>query len=370
MVSLEQRKNAFEKLGQYLKILVNKLDDTEDSEQELASLFLDFQNDFLTVHRQLRNIIQNATNTNPWFLKQNVRLAISAISESLLKENLDRWLEKYQNELAIQNEPKQIGIVMAGNIPLVGFHDYLSVLMSGNKVIAKVSREDKIFLPMLHQVISFFEPELADYAVFTQDRIRNFSAIIATGSDNTARYFDYYFGKYPHIIRKNRNGVAILSGQETHAQLEALAADVFTYFGLGCRNVSKLFVPKEYDFKNLMIAFEKYNDLLNHSKYFNNYEYNKAIFLVNKSRHLDNGFVLLKEDSSIASPIAVLFFEFYENKDQLAFDLLTKKEKIQCILSNENLKNMETISFGKAQSPELWDYADGIDTLSFLLALK
>jgi hypothetical protein len=219
-------------------------------------------------------------------------------------------------------------------------------------------------------MISLFEPELSDKASFTLDRLSGFDAIIATGSDNTARYFEYYFGKYPHIIRKNRNGVALLNGKESQNDLEKLADDVFLYFGLGCRSVSKLFVPRGYDFNKLFLAFEKYKNLQNHSKYRNNYEYNKSIYLINKLTHFDNGFALFKEDSNFSSPISVVYFEYYDDLDVLLKWLEQSKDKIQCLLANTETNNLPSFELGRAQQPGLNDYADGVDTLDFLLKLN
>lgn len=370
MSSLNQRKQAFSKLGSYLRLLSK----AQSSKSSIEHLFEHYRSEkfknILLIHQQILDYIEFSTHANPWFTKEFLNHALKAIGESLLLEKLDQWLKKYETQIEANNSIKTFGVVMAGNLPLVGFHDYLCVLISGNRIVAKLSHDDNKLLPLLHQILISIEPEFEKQAVFTQEKLANFDAIIATGSDNTARYFDYYFGKYPNIIRKNRNGVAVINGKETPEQLEELADDIFMYFGLGCRSVSKLFVPKAYHFEALFLAFEKYKHLANHSKYVNNYDYNKSIFLINKSKFLDNGFVLLKEEIQFSSPISVLYFEYYENKDDLSNWLHSQKDKIQCLLSNEPLKNINSLALGKAQSPELWDYADGIDTLQFILEQK
>ena len=370
MILLNRRKQAFSKLGEYLRLVSElSIDNTR-----IEDLFENFKqediNTIQAIHEQVLNYIEYSTHTNPWFIQDFLLSSIKAIGESLSAEKLDKWLKKYENEISANKSSKTIGVVMAGNLPLVGFHDYLSVLISGNRILAKLSQDDNKLLPLLHQILVLIEPEFKNQALFTQEKLSDFDAIIATGSDNTARYFEYYFGKYPNIIRKNRNGVAVLNGEESAIELEALADDIFMYFGLGCRSVSKLFVPRGYDFKTLFSAFKKYEHLAHHSKYANNYDYNKSIFLINKIKFQDTGFVLLKEDTLFSSPISVLYFEFYDKKEDLNRWMESQRDKIQCLLSNEAFENFDHFPFGKAQQPELWDYADGIDTLQFILSLK
>jgi hypothetical protein len=250
---------------------------------------------------------------------------------------------------------------MAGNIPLVGFHDFLSVLISGNKVLIKQSSNDNRFLPLIAKYLEHVEPQFKGLIQFTEERLSDFDATIATGSNNTARYFEAYFGKYPNIIRKNRNSIAVLTGNETHEELNQLGEDIFRYFGLGCRSVSKLFVPENYDFDNLFKAIYDYKDLINYIKYRNNYDYNKAVYLMSEFKLLDNGFLMLKEDPSYASPIATLFYEDYEDLDSLKEKLQNDREHIQCIVSNV-IDN--AVQFGKTQHPLLTDYADCVDRLA------
>jgi hypothetical protein len=256
---------------------------------------------------------------------------------------------------------------MAGNIPLVGFHDFLCVLLSGNKVLAKLSSNDKVLLPFLSDYLIKEEPLLAKRIEFTEGKLENFDAVIATGSNNTGRYFEHYFGKRPNIIRKNRSSVAILTGNESQDELEALGEDIFRYYGLGCRNVAKLFVPTGYDFDAFYKAMFTFQDVIHHHKYANNYDYNKAVYLMSDFKILDNGFLVLKEDEGFSSPIAALFYSQYDSQEKLREQLLMQEEQIQCIVSAETQSN--DIAFGETQNPQLGDYADGVDTMEFLLQL-
>jgi hypothetical protein len=258
-------------------------------------------------------------------------------------------------------EAKTVAIVMAGNIPLVGFHDLLSVLISGHNALVKLSSQDAILIPYLVSVLAQTDPDLASRVVFTKEKFQGFDMVIATGSNNTARYFDYYFSKYPHILRKNRNSVAVLTGQETVEDFTKLADDVFQYFGLGCRNVTKLMVPEHYDFQDFFGGIYEYHEVINHHKYANNYDYHKAIELLNGTDLLDNGFLLLKESTQYSSPIGVLHWESYKDEDLLRQKLNQDQEFIQCIVGrNYN-------AFGSSQQPALSDFADGVDTVEFLL---
>ncbi len=318
---------------------------------------------------ELHNLILNNANYNPWFTAENVKRAITAIGKTLKTEKIEKWLHAYRQFKLESSATHTIGVAMAGNIPLVGFHDFISVLISGQKILAKLSSDDKHLLPLLAKILVKIELEFADRIAFTTGKLENFDAIISTGSNNTSRYFEYYFKKYPHIIRKNRNGIAVLNGCETTADLELLGKDIFSYFGLGCRNVSKLFVPKGYNFDKFFRSIEDYKNVITHSKYVNNYDYNKSIFLVNKVPHLDNGFLLVTENHAFSSPISVIFYEEYEDFAELYSNILAKQNQIQCIISIDN-KISKHIIPGNSQGPELWDYADGIDTIEFLLGLK
>lgn len=307
--------------------------------------------------------INRAIEYNGWFTKENVLYAFQSWSNVLKENNLKAWISSY-NLSNIQ--PKNVAIIMAGNIPLVGFHDFLSVLVSGHNIIVKQSSNDRHFLPFIAKYLEKIAPEMEGKISFTEEKLKKFDAVIATGSNNTARYFDYYFGKHPHIIRQNRNSAAILTGKETPEELHQLGEDIFRYFGLGCRSVSKLFIPKGYNFDPLFNAILAYSTIINYKKYENNYDYNKAVYLMSLFKILENGFLMLKEDASYASPIATLFYEYYTDLESLEQKLKEDKESIQCIVGNA-IEN--SVSFGETQKPQLWDYADGVDTMRFLETL-
>ena len=321
--------------------------------------------ELLSKTEQFNDIFDKAEQQNSWFTRANVIFAFKSWSESLSKNNVQQWLSQYQ--LPQTTSPKKILIIMAGNLPLVGFHDLLCVLVAGHKAIVKLSSDDRVLLPYLITQIRTFAPEWAEAVAFTDDKVTEYDAVIATGSDNTARYFEYYFGKKPHIIRKNRHSVAVLTGEETPEELQNLGKDIFLYYGLGCRSVSKLFVPQGYDFDLLFQAIYPYKDIIEEQKYANNYDYNKAVYLMSLYKLLENGFLLLKEDEHYGSPIATLFYEYYTNKEALKKKLATDREKIQCVVGHNFIDG--EIPFGQTQTPKLWDYADGVNTLTFLLNL-
>ena len=349
---LNKRISTFVELGKFLnQFKTNNISKNESV--KFNDLFFDAFN----------LLIKRAKESNSWFTDDNVLFAIENWSKLLTPENLKKWVSKYD----ITNKPsKKIAVIMAGNIPLVGFHDFLTVLISGHTLIAKQSSNDKFLLPMIAKYLEHVEPEFKGKINFTE-KLENFDAVIATGSNNTARYFDYYFGKYPHIIRKNRNAVAVLTGNETKEELEKLGNDIFRYYGLGCRNVAKIFIPKNYNFDNFFRAIYKFKDVLNYEKYENNYTYNKAVYLMSLFKLQENGFLMLKEDKSYSSPISSLFYEYYTNLEQLKTKLITEKENIQVIVSNININ--ESVRFGETQKPQLHQYADGVDTLNFLINL-
>ena len=321
--------------------------------------------ELLSKTEQFNDIFDKAEQQNSWFTRANVTFAFKSWSEALSKNNVQQWLSQYQ--LPQTTSPKKILIIMAGNLPLVGFHDLLCVLVTGHKAIVKLSSDDRVLLPYLITQIRTFAPEWAEAVAFTDDKVTEYDAVIATGSDNTARYFEYYFGKKPHIIRKNRHSVAVLTGEETPEELQDLGKDIFLYYGLGCRSVSKLFVPQDYDFDLLFQAIYPYKDIIEEQKYANNYDYNKAVYLMSLYKLLENGFLLLKEDEHYGSPIATLFYEYYTNKEALKKKLATDREKIQCVVGHNFIDG--EIPFGQTQTPKLWDYADGVNTLTFLLNL-
>lgn len=260
-------------------------------------------------------------------------------------------------------------MILAGNIPLVGFHDVLCVLVTGNTALIKASSQDARLIKAVLNKLAAIDNSFADRFSFVE-RLVEFDAVIATGSNNTSRYFDYYFGKVPHIIRKNRNSVAVLTGDETQEDLYQLGHDIFDYFGLGCRNVSKLLIPKDYNIATFFEAIEPYKDIINHNKYNNNYGYNKSIYLVGREQHLDNDFLLLKENDALASPLAVVFYNYYDSLADVEQLLIAENENIQCVVSKAPLNiNNQVVSFGQSQQPKLWDYADGVDTMDFLANL-
>jgi hypothetical protein len=308
----------------------------------------------------LTNLIETQHQKNPWFTPENVRMAIRAIADELTDENLFKWTAMYPG-LKQGRDPINVGVIMAGNIPLVGFHDFLSVLITDNNIVAKTSSKDSDLIMFVSEILCDIEPGFRKKIKFSEDVLSGFDAVIATGSDNTSRYFDYYFGKYPGIIRKNRKSIAIIDGSESDEELALLGNDIFSYFGLGCRNVSKLFIIGGYDFTRMIKTWSKYSHVINHSRYANNYDFSKAVYLVNREKFTDTGFILLKENQGLASPVAVLFYEFCNSLDEAEKNAENLKEKIQCICGKNH------VPFGKAQAPYLWDYADRIDTLDFLL---
>jgi len=312
-----------------------------------------------------KNLILSAQNSNAWFTVEEVEKALSALRLMLNEDDLRTWFAG----IKISESPKKIGLILAGNIPMVGFHDVLSVLATGNIALIKLSSSDDKLLPALMGELVKIEPLLEHQIVYV-DRLKDFDAIIATGSNNSSRYFDYYFSKVPNIIRKNRNSVAVLTGQESAEEIALLGHDVFDYFGLGCRNVSKLYIPQEYDIKYFFEPLESFKEVANHFKYNNNYDYNKSIYLVNQAEHYDNGFLLLKEDKNMSSPLAVLFYERYQDLTEVTEALKTHQENIQCMVSTAELNSeIAVLGFGQSQNPKLWDYADDVNTIDFLMSV-
>lgn len=304
---------------------------------------------------------------NGWFTLENQQASVNAIATQFLdKEKLKFWTSKYS--FAEKTELKTIGIVLAGNLPLVGFHDVLAVFVSGHKALVKLSDKDKYLLPYLLKLLERFDKRTAEYFEITEN-LSGFDAIIATGSNNSARYFEAYFGKYPNIIRRNRNGIAVLTGKESESELKSLGEDVFRFYGLGCRNVSKIYVPKGYNFNPLLEALHEYRQVVLNTKYKNNFDHNYAILILNKEPYLANGCIILQEKDSLQSPIGCLHYSFYDSKDSLATELGMKTNEIQCVVSNESFSGIPLFPFGQAQMPGLLDYADGVDTLSFLTNL-
>lgn len=352
-MDLQQRINAFVKLGAFLNQF--QQDNIEKNDTvEANDLFFD----------GFKHQIKLAKEHNGWFTEKNILFTLENWSNTLTNNNINHWLSKYNFNTI---NPQTVAIIMAGNIPLVGFHDFLSVLISGHNVLVKQSSNDKHLLPFLAKYLQVVEPNFKGKIKFTEEKLEDFDAVIATGSDNTARYFEYYFKNKPSIIRKNRNSVAVLTGNETKEQLEALSDDIFRYYGLGCRNVSKFFVPKDYNFNAFFNAIYKWHPIINESKYANNYDYNKAVYLMSEFDMLENGFLMIKQDESYASPIATLFYEYYNSSDELQEKLVNDLDKIQCVVANGFSDN--EIVFGNTQNPQLSDYADNVDTVAFLLKI-
>jgi hypothetical protein len=300
---------------------------------------------------------------NNWLTPENVQLALEGIRKYLQPDELRQWAGRY---LSGDVQPRKVGVVMAGNIPAAGFHDMLSVLISGHILYAKPSSQDPFLPKAIGQQLLEIEPAFAPYLVFAE-RLNDADAVIATGSDNSARYFHHYFGKKPHIIRQNRTSCAVLTGKETSHQLAALGRDIFQYFGLGCRNVSKLYVPEGYEFDLFFENQGEFSQIIHHNKYVNNYDYNKSIYLINSLPHLDNGFMLLRESAALVSPVSVVYYETYRNSADLQPKLDAAMPKIQCVVSGGGVYG--GVDFGQAQRPHLWDYADRVDTIAFLLSL-
>ena len=313
-------------------------------------------------HPELEAMLQRAYGQNTWFTRDACRHSLNYWAEMLEPDYLDPWLDNYPTP---SGKALTVALILAGNIPLVGFHDVISVLLTGNRALVKCASNDQVLLPYMVKKLEAFDPGLTGRVTFTDKKLGAFDAVIATGSNNTSRYFEYYFSKKPHIIRKNRHGAAVLTGRETTAELNGLAEDVFLYFGMGCRSVSKLFVPVGYDFDPLFNAFYQFKSITDHHKYANNYDYNKAVYLMSGSPMLDNGFLLLKEDPSFGSPIGTLFYETYDSEDSLKARLKAAEESLQCVVGGGWLKG--AIPPGSAQHPALWQYADGVDTVDFLL---
>ncbi len=350
MNSIQKRITAFAKLGDFLSQFsvdnIKKIDNIEHNE-----IFFD---GFL--HQ-----IKIAQENNSWFTKENILFTLNSWSKSLNNNNLTDFTDSV---VLNHNSTKQVAIIMAGNIPLVGFHDFLSVLISGHSVLVKQSSNDKHLMPFLAKYLEYVEPGFKGKITFSEERLKDFDAVIATGSNNTARYFEYYFKNKPNIIRKSRNSVAVITGKETEEDFINLSEDVFQYFGLGCRSVSKLFVPKGFNFDAFFTGMYAKKDMINNAKYANNYDYNKAVYLMSLFDLLENGFLMIKEDESYASPIATVFYEYYDSEEDLKIKLHQDKEKIQCIVSKDFIEN--EVAFGQTQHPKLTDYADGVDTLEFL----
>jgi hypothetical protein len=348
---LEERVEAVVFLGEVLRTYFNK----ESSQNNLSGYLIE---------KKLFQLVENEKNYNPWFTKDNVNYALKYWSTYLTTEHIEQGLLSNKEQIK-QCSSKTVGIIAAGNIPMVSFHDILSVFLCGHKAKIKLSSKDSRLLPFLFDTLAEEYPEIKNQIEFCDGTLQDLDAIIATGSDNSNRYFETYFGKYPHIFRHHRSGIAVLGGNETFEELEKLSDDVFLYFGLGCRNVSKIYVPQGYKFDLLLKAFKKWEAVFYQHHYINNYDYQKSILILNKESFIDNDFVLLKENEEIFSPLSVIFYEYYSNICNLATKIEAISCQIQCVVSKENLIE-NSIRFGESQHPDLWDYADHINVINFL----
>jgi len=343
-MQLSERIDALVRWGAALEVLVGS------GEQEWS-----------TENHPLGPEVIRARQENPWFTFGSIEQALFGILPWLDRMALTTWAGNYPG-LTQSTSGKSVGLILAGNIPLVGFHDVLTVLLSGHSALIKLSSDDRVLLPFLLKILFELEPRFSD-SVRIVHKLENPDAVIATGSNNSARYFEYYFGKYPHIIRRNRTSVAVLTGEETDEDLRGLCSDIYSYFGLGCRNVSKLYVPVGYDFDRFFKVMENYGFLMQHNKYMNNYDYHRALFLLNKEPFLTNNFLLLREHPELSTPVSVLHFERYSSKTELDSELKRLENGIQCVVGTGFLP------FGSAQCPGPMDYSDGVDTMRFLIGL-
>ena len=344
-MAIHNRISAIYDLGQFFSFITENETDKPDNLSKYEYL----KEEFISV-------LNSAEIHNPWFTKDNLNYCLSQWGKTLTEKNLKDWVKNYSEA---QN-PKNVGIIMAGNIPLVGFHDLISVLVSGHKAMVKASSKDDVLMDFVMNYLKNSDEDL-NQSIQKVERLQNQDAVIATGSNNTARYFEYYFKEIPHIIRKNRTSVAVLTGNESNEDLKKLSEDIFRYFGLGCRNVTKLYLPKGFNTDLIFEAFYDWSPIINHTKYSNNYDYNRAIYLMEQQAFLDNNFVILKEAKDFHSPIGVVHFEFYEDLEEVKKELKENEEKLQCVVGNDF-----EVKFGETQKPSLTDYADRVDTMRFL----
>lgn len=317
---------------------------------------------------ELQAAVQQSYFENRWFTEDNQHLALRSIADAFLdRDKLAAWASQYPIGSSPHPE-KTVGLIMAGNIPLVGFYDWLCVFVAGQRAKVKLSDKDKQLLPLLVKKMGEWAHESWEYTEFVAEGepLREFDVVIATGSNNTARYFEQYFQKYPHIIRRNRNAVAALTGIESMADLYALGRDIFTYFGLGCRNVSKIYIPHGYQFDALLEALEEYREIIHHDKYKNNFDYNYTLLILNSIPHQSNGLVLLTESPALTSRIASVHYEYYDDLHELDELLVARRDEIQCVASNIQLRDFDALPFGKTQEPGLMDYPDGVDVMEWL----
>lgn len=345
-MEIKQRINAFVQSGLFIKRHFNE-HEWLDNEKGL--------------HEGLVHLTDVAYTYNGWFVKDFIKESLLNISTMLEAASVDAFCKNLKEP----KDQKTVAIIMAGNIPLVGFHDLLCVLLSGHKALVKLSSDDNVLMPFFIKLLEHYEPEISNRIKFAAGKLMDFDAVIATGSNNTARHFEYYFGKYPNIIRKNRTSVAVLTGTETKEDLKQLGKDIFLYFGLGCRNVSKLLVPENYVFDTLFEAVFDWKFVVDNKKYGNNYDYNRTIYLLNSEKFLDNNFLIIKPDNGLFSPVSVVFQQAYKNQAEVDAYLNENRENIQCVVG----KGSGYIPFGYSQQPVITEYADGVNTLDFLVNL-
>ena len=312
-------------------------------------------------YKELEEVVEKAHIYNAWFTADAVRESFRGIASWLNEETLGDGLSSYD---FTESAPKRVAVIMAGNIPLVGFHDFLSVFLSGNVTVAKLSSADNYLFPVIVKLMTLMDERMSNWVEIADGQLTDFDAVIATGSTNSSRHFEYYFGAYPNIIRKNRNSIAVIDGTETEEELHELGKDIFTYFGLGCRNVAQLWIPEDFDVDRFFRAIYGYSDIINHFKYANNYQYNRAVHLMNLDKLLDNGFLLLKEDDKLQSPLGMLYYQRYKSPDEVEDFVEKHRDDIQVVIGKKYLP------FGQAQQPAFTDFADGVDTLRFLEQLS
>jgi hypothetical protein len=340
-VEQQQIISAFSALGQVLEDIIEK-----------NSSSLLNQNEF----DQFKALIAKEQHYNGWFTPEQIYLALKEIRPWLRSDALTSWLGSY----SFAPQPQTIALILPSNLPLVGFHDFLCVLCAGHKALVKLSSDDARLLPALAHLLCEFEPALKERIQFAPTKLSGFDVVIATGSNNSMLHFRQYFSKNPHLLRGHRTSIAVLDGSETPEELTALGQDIFQYFGKGCRNVTQLWIPENFELNRFFEAILTYCDVINHKKYGNNYDYNKAVHLMNQVPILDNNFLLLKENNELHSPLGMLHYQRYTAKNEVEDFILAHKEQIQCVVGHSYLP------FGAAQCPQLIDYADGIDTMQFL----
>jgi hypothetical protein len=322
-----------------------------------------------TGNQKLGEQIDNEYNYNAWFIPFFVQKSIMAIVKMLDKEQLNSWILPHRNKIETLQALSRVGVIMAGNIPLVGFHDFLSVLIYGHTFVGKSSSQDAHLLPIIAEMLCEIESRFKDKIEFCSNELNTIDKLIATGSNNASSYFTYYFQQYPSIIRKHCNSIAILGGNESEEELKNLADDIFLYFGLGCRSISKIYIPYDYNFDRLFTAFDKYKNIINqHNKYLNNLEYQKTIHLLNSTPFLDMGIIICKENTALASPISVLHYQHYDDLNVVLKEISLLGDELQCVASNA-VQNSSFVNLGQTQFPKLNDYANGINTLEFLLEI-